>query len=285
MAGKPNQRASAPPKPSSLRAEARRLGMSRKRLLRLIAAGLPCERIGEGFAPFDPAEVASWIEAFDKRPSGPRLAPVLNRADPRYSDRLAAAHFAKLESAIARGEWINIPAAAERIDSELGLLRSGMLNLSRLAVELACKDIEAGLGTAIETFLAELTVDDPETWPKPQPAPPPDATWLAEPEDDDRDVLPVLAAGDPRFEWAVASTERRRRKLAELAAEHTPLGEWLEVCRCQCDIVRRRIRDIPANVFWSISEDIITDDLKLAIEKEVDAALGELSGDTGHASS
>ena len=158
--------------------------------------------------------------------------------------RPAAAAIRRIETELERGNLLRSADVIARFDRELCECKALIVNLSsRFGPELieASADVESILIGAVDEAVSALRADDPATWPTPRPAPE-DYSWLDVVEA--RDVLPLLAVGDPRYEYSKAPAESRELELEELQATVVPLALALEKLAEQCIEICGRFRAI-----------------------------------------
>jgi hypothetical protein len=269
-------------KPTSLRSAAESLGMSRRKLLRLVRDGLPATRKGESVF-VDVAAARQWIGEHGDE-ARPAVAPVLHPADPRFRERTAAAKLKMLQSAIRCGSVLNVDHLETRVTDEILKTRAALLALPAMVGfdlhGVTAKRAEALLIPAVEETLSNLKADDPREWPAPRlvPAPQEDDTWMDSAE---RNTLPLLMAPDPRHAFAVAAAEAREAELMALEESALDLTDALKAIRRFYTRARKRIRAIPSGVFFSLPDGAnAAATVCEAIEQEVYDALAELSGTT-----
>lgn len=264
---------------ATLRAAASALGLSRKKLLRFIGDGLPVTRHGERVY-LDLETARDWIALNDTGEAKLRKSALLHPDDPRYRDRLAAAEIRRIEFAIEHGHAVSIEEAGRRLDDNLARCRSALVQIpNRVAFESVIrddKDIELFISEAVEAALLELKIDDPSEWPTPGPwlEPSPD---VPNTDGDDRDVLPVLAATDPRFILNDVKAAEREARLTSLQRTTVPVPFVIEKAAEDFNAVRTRLRSIPSRVM-KLAKKSSDVPLHMIVEHEINSALCELGG-------
>lgn len=264
----------------SLRAAAAALGISRKKLLRFIADGLPVTRDAERVF-VNLSEAKGWIALNDTGEARIRRAALLSPSDPRYRDRLAAAEIRRIEFAIKQGHALSIEELGFAHDDDLARLRSQLVLIPARADDEArlqgTDSLQKFLAGAVEDALHELKMDSPSEWPTPAPMPEISADAPgADKDDEDRDMLPVLASHDPRYALNDTKAMERETRLAELRRSTVGIEEALAIAKEDFDRVRARLRKVPARIMRTIEK--TGESVQAAVRYELDCAMAELGG-------
>lgn len=265
---------------TGLRAAAAKLGISRKKLLRHIQNGLPVERKSERIH-VDIAEAESWLELFggDGAASG-KIAPVLDPADPRYRERAAAAKIGVIELGLARGALLRTEDVHRVFDDMIATMRTSLQYLCRfIGTEIGIAN-GAEVAEAIKAPLASITKPfRPEAdfpWPAPQAAPEPEYDF----EGGERETLPRLASGDPRYDFAVVKMQQREAELATLLTACMP-WDLARGTLSECGaIVCKNADEIPSKVAEEIgSEAVDRDTINATLDRVADVTLWTMLAD------
>ena len=233
---------------TGLRRIAADLGISRKKLARLIEQGLPITRQGERIHA-DVEECRAWTQIFgtDAPESSSKLAPVYQIDDPRHRERTAAASIGKVEMLIQRGEFLPVEAVGNAVDDRMATLRTTTQFLSRYMGAEIGNATGAEVADALKEPIANIVKPfSVFPWPEPRPAP----EREAESDDDvsERETIPRLAPPDPRYDVAVVKMQKAEAAYAELLAAHMPYGDARDTFAKAEAIVRKHIESIPAKV-------------------------------------
>ena len=251
---------------TGLRRAAADLGITRQKLARFIAEGLPITRKSERVL-IDLEEARAWIalnEGFGEET--PKLAAVLNPDDPRHRERTAAANISVVEFGIERGELLRRDDVRRVTEDMMATMRNAVQYLHRyLGAEVGTAnggEVAAALKEALADIARPFRPDAPFPWPQPSPTPPtaPDFSEF----DGEREMLPKLVSGDPRFDVAMITRQRREAEFAKLKTACVP-WDLVRKTFSQCHaIVFKHLNQIPAKAAKKIgpkpvSRDTIND--------------------------
>jgi len=247
----------------SLRAAADALGISRKKLLRMIGDGMPVTRKSERvYVTLDSAR--DWIALNET--TATRTTPALHPDDPRYRHKHATALIDQTNMGIEYGVFVRRADALRRYENEIVAFRAALIQIPSMI------DSVEAIPPAIESALAELKMDDPETWP-PITAPLPKIN-LPEP-DADLDFAAMLPASDPRVAGLQMKVARAESALKDLWLSITYRFDCIAIVRAHFDIFRERARAIPSYLELALQPG---DNLPDILADEIDNALAEWSG-------
>jgi hypothetical protein len=251
----------------SLRAAADALGISRKKLLRMIGDGLPVIRKSERVY-VDLESARDWIALNETQATRTTLA--LHPDDPRYRLKRATALLDQTAMGLEYGVFVRREDARRRYESEIVAFRAALIQIPGMI------DSVEAIPAAIEAALAELRMDDPATW-TPITAPLPKIN-LPEPDPDaDMDFAAMLPASDPRVAGLQMKVARAESALKELWLSITYRDDCIAIVRAHFDIFRERARAIPSYLELALQPG---DNLPDMLADEIDNALAEWSGQT-----
>lgn len=266
-----------------LRPAAAALDMSRKKLLRLIGEGLPVTRKGERVY-VDLAEAEAWIALNEGAGEfSPKIAAVLHPDDPRWRERTAAAKIEEINLALARGEFV-LTEDVQRISvDEAVTLRGALSRLSqRMGIvnfDSAAADVKAAIESVLEPILAPFAHDAPAWFPTPRPAPEEEFDF----EGGERETLPKLSSGDPRYDFAVTQMQKRESELRVVIESVFPFEDACKFRQEFNALVCKHVGKIPAGVAKAL--DAMRNERSVineAINKVARAALLSITADASH---
>jgi hypothetical protein len=266
---------------TGLRAAAAALGITRQRLKRHMADGMPNVLKNER-RTFDLSECRAWI-AINDAPEvvSLNLAPVLDPRDPRHKERTAAAALRWLDNDLAAGRLLLVDDVRCRVADEFAVHVAALLALySRVANEVQGATASQ-VKRVVDETVAQITdqalkADLPNAWPTPRPiVEDEEADEHDQSSNDDREVLKILAPPDPRHSFAVAGANARVRELEDRESEVMPFNHAMTWIALTYGVIRKECATIGARVAAKLAE--VND--SSAIRKALDECLDEVLAD------
>lgn len=258
---------------TNLRAASNALGVSRYRLRKLIAEGMPIRRHREHiYLDLDVAR--TWLLLDDDTPLNREALP-LHPSDPRFRTKLASAKLIALRMQQESGHLIEMDTALFHVADHLMKFRAALIAIPDrfTETELKSDDCHKLVSAALDDAAAELACSRDDFWPVTDLQA--ELPELAIPEfDPATEYAPRYPEGDPRHSHALALAIKAESELQALSKNLIARDSALADFRTLRDHLCKHLR-YPSSWFAVLRA---APDPQRHLRREMDHALCRISG-------